>query len=873
MLSSLYTEMGDKQLVDAQKGFELSVLPTPALTPPSPSRWRILVRFGTAFFVINFLYFLHSWIHDRTEIRNAGTGSVHGWPVLNGHRAEQIYLQVPDENSAMAASRSYASLPHMAGSDQDFVTAKLVLNTFQRNFNIRKPSEEPVFSAGSVESRSATLNIADAKEPRAWIDVYYPLLNTPLNHSLEILDTDGNVAWTAQLEEICDFLDEDATKACGAVPAFHGLSKGGDVTGELFYANYGRPEDYAEVERSGVNITGKIALVRYGGIFRGLKVKGAQERGAVGTLVYSDPRDDGSVTIENGYRPYPEGPARNPTSVQRGSVQFLSYYPGDPTTPGYPAYENSTRTNGTNIPFIPSLPISWATAQVLLREIAEDGQGRAVRLINRVDDKVTPIWNTMALIPGHIGNEVVVLGNHRDAWVLGAADPSSGTTSVHELIRGLGALYRRGWKPLRTILLASWDAEEFGLIGSTEWGEDFPEWIKEHVVAYINVDSSVSGSRFGLSASPSMAHLVRKAAEDLPHPTRPGSSLWDATGDRGTLTGPADAAVMAMAEADEQLAKQGLGVSALGSGSDFTVFLQRIGVASSNGGFGSTLSDPVYHYHSIYDSQMFQEVYADPGFHRHVAVSKHIGLVLLRLADSVVLPLNTTHYTLEIQSYLDKVEEIAANVDLEVDLAPLHHAAKKLHKASVKLDKEKHKAEKHLLRIIKRWQRHRRHRHHGHHLESQWERLNRWIKHVFGSTSEHTDKYDDSYDDSDEGRLENILHAWNVMLATHPDQPPSPHYTSTRPTRPPRKLIKAIKRLLAVNKKLSSFENGFISEEGLIDREWYKHLGVAPGRWLGYGATTLPGLTEALTLDRNSTLAEFEAERLTKLIKKLAKSM
>lgn len=180
--------------------------------------------------------------------------------------------QVPDEGSAIAASRDYATLPHVAGSDQDLVTAKYVLHHFQKSFDISPSSVEPVFAAGSVESRNATLNIQFTKEPRAWIDTYYPLMNTPLNHSLEILDKDGSVAWSAQLEEDGDPLDEDAANARTAVPVFHGLSKDGNVTGELFYANYGRQEDYNEVERSGVNITGKIALVRYGGIFRGLKV-------------------------------------------------------------------------------------------------------------------------------------------------------------------------------------------------------------------------------------------------------------------------------------------------------------------------------------------------------------------------------------------------------------------------------------------------------------------------------------------------------------------------------------------------------------------------------------------------------------------------
>lgn len=233
------------------------------------------------------------------------------------------------------------------------------------------------------------------------------------------------------------------------------------------------------------------SLCRYGGPFRGLKVKAAQEAGCIGILIYTDPRDHGSVTEKAGYKPYPEGPAINPHSVQRGSVQYLSSYPGlslpakqmraswidlyrffpgagDPTTPGYPSYPNATRLEGGNIPAIPSLPISWVNGKRILDEINPsnpfvlDGtlSKRRIRLLNQVDTRVIPIWNTIGVIPGHIRDEIVIVGNHRDAWVNGAADPTSGTVTVVEIIKGLGKLLREGWIPLRTIVIASWDAEE-----------------------------------------------------------------------------------------------------------------------------------------------------------------------------------------------------------------------------------------------------------------------------------------------------------------------------------------------------------------------------------------------------------------------------
>ena len=255
--------------------------------------------------------------------------------------------------------------------------------------------------------------------------------------------------------------------------------------------------------------------------------------------------------------------------------------------PGYPAYENSSRADPINKPSIPSLPISWSNAERLLEELGVGDQrilngrssSRKIKLVNHVDDKVMPIWNTMAVIPGHIRDEVVLIGNHRDAWVLGGADPSSGTASLHEIVRAFGTLIRSGWKPVRTILFASWDAEEYGLVGSTEWGEDFEDFIREHVVAYLNTDVSSAGSRYVVSASPSLAHVIAQTAQDLPHPTKNGKTLWDALGDHGPFDGDMDADFKAeyIAKEAKRLASQ-TGVTPLGSGSDYTVFLQRIGV-------------------------------------------------------------------------------------------------------------------------------------------------------------------------------------------------------------------------------------------------------------------------------------------------------
>ncbi|KAI0832592.1 Zn-dependent exopeptidase [Trametes gibbosa] len=829
--------------------------------------------------------------HEAQWLATAFSGSVedhHVWrsrKILFGKKAEQKFLSVPNAPSAVAASRQYATKPHMAGTPGDFDTAVDFLKLLQTEFGAAVPTALPIYSAGTPESRNATLGITKLKAPTAWIDTYYPVMNTPLDHSLEILDDDGNSVWTAALEEVADDTDPEAGKYYDAITTWHGLSRGGSAKGKLVYANYGRKEDFDDLVAKGVDLNGTIVIARYGGNFRGLKVKGAQEHGAVACLIYSDPRDDGTVTAENGYAAYPHGPARNPNSVQRGSTQFLSIYPGDPTTPGYPSYENSTRTNGTNIPSIPSLPLSWANAQKLLEELKDGGLNRTISLVNNVDDKVIPIWNTIGVIPGHIKDEVVVVGNHRDAWVMGASDPSSGTSSIHEVIRGLGELLRNGWTPLRTIVIASWDAEEYGLIGSTEWGEDFAGWIDEHVVAYLNLDSSVSGSRFRALATPSLAHFVRGIAEEIEHPTKAGKTLWDATKDSGVLTGDhIDPEVLAAHEASEvEASADSTGVGLLGSGSDFTVFVQRAGVASNNIGFQSTLQDPVYHYHSVFDSERWMEMYGDPGFGRHVAIAKHLGLQTVRLADSIVLPINTTHHALELQHYLNKVESIASTTALDVDFSGLRGAIHSLQKASAKLDTEKTRAEKKLRKLLRRLAvRHLVRRNIRRSLCRLRKVLGKECTHhgiapaaLPAALPAHAEKAFECSSMAKGGK--------NGFLPFQPRVGRAPawakeqrgreegeHGHGKKPSFPAKKFRKAAQRVRAVNQKLKAFERGFIHEEGIKDREWYRNLDIAPGKWLGYGATTFPALTEAFTIEKNATMAQYEAKRLQQLIEKLA---
>ncbi|KAG1884088.1 Zn-dependent exopeptidase [Suillus subluteus] len=818
---------------------------------PRGSVFRKLLVLGSSALIFSLLYNTHSISCFVGLKKEKYSGSYDSYI----KRIEEGYLAVPSTDSALAASRDYATHPHLAGAVEDFQDAKEILALFQSEFGIPTPATEPSYPAGSPESREATLSTSSKlSKPAAWVDIYYPVMNTGNADGMvvELLGESDKPIWKADLLEDGDPRDETAAEYRNAVPPFHGFSAAGEGIGQLVYANYGTHDDYNKLVDAGVDLTGKIILARYGANFRGLKVQGAAERGAVGVLIYSDPRDDGSVTVENGYEPYPAGPARNPTSIQRGSVMYLSIYAGDPTTPGYPAYENATRVEATNIPNIPSLPLSWANAKLLLEEelggVPEGTKlngrvgSRKVRMVNDVDAKVTPIWNTMAAIPGHIKDEVVLLGCHRDAWVMGAADPTSGTVSLHEVVRGLGALYKRGWKPLRTIVIASWDAEEYGLIGSTEWGEDFADWIQENVVSYVNVDVSVSGSRWHTSASPSLAHLIQRSAQDVPHPTDAEKTLWDAHFDVGPYGGPVDAEFARMW--DKKISNEPQ-IGPLGSGSDYTVFLQRLGVASSDQGFGNTPTDAPYHYHSIYDSQMWQEVYADPGFYKHVAVAQNLGLLTLRLTDSIILPLNTTQYALELDSYVDTVIKSAYREEILPDLFPLRRAIAKLQDASFKLDEEKAAAEKALHKALKKVGRVRVVR-----------RIVRWIKEHLGIGAQEVQDL----------RFDALKWMSSVTESSFLET----DICKSRSKGPLCEFIRAAKRVRIANQKLVAFERGFLSEDGIKDREWYRHLGVAPGKHLGYAPTTLPGLTEAIVYDENHELAEYEAARLTALIENLA---
>jgi N-acetylated-alpha-linked acidic dipeptidase len=505
------------------------------------------------------------------------------------------------------------------------------------------------------------------------LDEYYVFLNYPVSHSLVLTYPNGST-YTPTLQE--DVLEEDPTTSySNSISTFHGYSFTGNASAEYVYVGRGQQIDFERLEALGVEFEGKIALAKYGGPFRGLKVKNAQDHGMIGAVIFSDPGDDGNMTEAKGQLAYPNGPARNPSTVQRGSVQFLSTYPGDPTTPGYVSKEDSPRSDRSTItPQIPSLPISWAEAQPLLQALngfgpssaeinrtgwvgaipgvnysAGAGSGASLAMSNVMNDTYGSIWNAIGIINGTNEDEVVIVGNHRDAWIIGgAADPNSGSAVLIELAKAFGKLAETGWKPARTIVLCSWDAEEYGLVGSTEWMEEYIPWLKSAAVSYLNIDVAVSGPIPDISATPDLHAVAQEQMKKIVYPYR-GSinqTMYDVW---STTSGE---------------------VGVLGSGSDYTAFLHR-GIAAIDMGAGGGPSDPVYPYHSNYDSYHWMATFGDPGFHTHKAMGQYLTLLLYHMVNDPVVPLQPADYVEELNSYLEELNTTIASSNATVDISAL----------------------------------------------------------------------------------------------------------------------------------------------------------------------------------------------------------
>ncbi len=504
---------------------------------------------------------------------------------------------------------------------------------------------------------------------RSWgyqteIEQFKVLFPTPKTRLLEMVSPSR---FTATLSE--PPLPEDPTSGQTAeqLPTYNAYSIDGDVTGELVYVNYGVPKDYEELDRRGIDVKGKIVIARYGGSWRGIKPKVAAEHGAIGCIIFSDPSGDGYLQGDV----YPKGGWRSDRSVQRGSVADMPTYSGDPLTPGVGATENAKRLDLKDVQTltkIPVLPISYGDALPLLKAMAgamapEEWRGSLavpyhlgpgparVHLKVAFNWSLAPIYDVIGRLPGaERPDEWVIRGNHHDAWVNGASDPISGLVAELGEARAVGELAKSGWKPKRTIVYAAWDGEEPGLLGSTEWAETHADELRQHAAVYINSDSNARGF-FGAGGSHQLETFMNQVLRDVPDPEK-GISVLDRS-----LAG---ALLYGGPERQQEAKSKFLQLEPLGSGSDFTPFLQHLGITALNIGYGG--EEEYGQYHSIYDSFAHYTRFVDPTFQYGVALAKTGGRITLRLADADVLPFDPDRFATAVGRYADEVQKLAGDL-------------------------------------------------------------------------------------------------------------------------------------------------------------------------------------------------------------------
>jgi N-acetylated-alpha-linked acidic dipeptidase len=648
----------------------------------------------------------------------------------------------------------------------------------------------------------------------AQLETFSVLFPTPKERLLELV---APTRFTAKLQEPPVAVDPTSSQTAEQLPTYNAYSIDGDVTGPLVYVNYGRPEDYEVLDRLGVSVKGAVVIARYGGTWRGIKPKVAGEHGALGCLIYSDPKDDGYY----GDAVFPDGPMRPAEGVQRGSVMDMPLYPGDPLTPGVGATASATRLaikDAPTITKIPVLPISYGDAQPLLASIggpvAPDdwrgalpityhigpGAGRAhLKLAFNWD--MQTLYDVIAKIPGStFPDQWVIRGNHHDAWVNGAEDPLSGTSSELEEARALGELRKQGWAPKRTIIYAAWDGEEEGLLGSTEWAETHAVDLQKHAVVYINTDTNTRGY-LELSGSHSLERFINDVARDITDPET-HESVWKRDQARAIASGTETARAEAHARGD-------LRIAALGSGSDYTAFLQHLGVPSLNLGFGGEDEGGIYH--SIYDDFYFYTHFYDTTFVYGRALAQTIGTAVIRLADADVLPYEYTNVADTVDGYV-----------------------------------------KDLQALLKRRQ------------DEIRERNRQIADGVFAAVN-----------DPRRPRTTPLAEAVPPALNFSPLENASAALTESAKqyasallaARP--KLAGNIPALAAINQKLLQAEQQFLDPAGLAHRDWFKHLLYAPGFYTGYGVKTMPGVRESIE-QGDYQAADAEIVRVASAIKREA---
>jgi N-acetylated-alpha-linked acidic dipeptidase len=582
--------------------------------------------------------FLYISIHIHASGSPSETASIFGFRDATAENTTEIrFLAVPDPKLAEEHLRILTQAPHMAGTPEDKATADYVAQKF----------------------REAGLD-TEIVEYKAWF-------NYPQEISVDITAPDGVEMHGPTREHVQgDPYDDDPR----VVMPFNSMSPSGDVEADVVYANYGTPDDFDQLAKMHIDVRGKIVLVRYGQNFRGVKVFVAQERGAAGVIIYSDPFDDGWRRGDK----YPVGPWRPDTGVQRGSVGYMFEFPGDPTTPGIasvPSVPESMRVapeQSAQLPKIPVTPLSYHDAWPILQNLGgpdspREWQGSLpftyhvgpgpvrVKMHLKQDYQFRPLWDVIGRVRGgELPDEWVVAGNHRDAWVYGAVDPNSGTAAMLETVHGIGELLKSGWKPKRTVIFASWDGEEEGLMGSTEWAEDHAAELAK-APAYFNMDVAVSGQKFGASAVPSLKQFLRDITKSVPSPQ--GGTVYQAWL-KADQPGAPSTQSLTEATADSRRVpaaslNDDVRVGDLGSGSDYSSFQQHLGVPSTD----ISSSGPYGVYHSTFDDFAWFKKFGDPDFVYEQQMARVFGLEMLRMADTDVLPYDYEEYGKEIHAYIE----------------------------------------------------------------------------------------------------------------------------------------------------------------------------------------------------------------------------
>ena len=532
--------------------------------------------------------------------------------------------------------------------------------------NMKRLSARPHHVGSAYDKDNAEWLLAQLKSYGldAQIETFSTLFPTPKSRLLELL---GPAPFKAKLQEPVVSVDPTSNQTAEQLPTYNAYSRDGDVTAPLVYVNYGRPEDYDKLDRMGVSVKGAIVLARYGETWRGVKPKVAAEHGAVGCIIFSDPSGDGYVVGE----PFPAGPMRPPDGVQRGSVMDMPLYPGDPQTPGIGAVEGAKLVpldQVQTITKIPVLPISYADATPFLKalqgEIAPEAWRGGLPFTYRVGPSTAkahlavsfnwdrkPLYDVVGRIPGaKYPDQWIVRGNHHDAWVNGAEDPVSGASPQLEEARAFGELLKQGWKPQRTIIYCFWDGEEPALLGSTEWAETHGGELKQHAVAYINSDSNSRGF-FSAEGSHSLENFVNEVIRDIEDPETK-MSVWK----RNHLVDISNAKGK---DRDELRSRADMRIPALGSGSDYTVFVDHLGVASLNVGYGG--EDDGGQYHSIYDDFYWYTHFQDTDFTYGRAMAQTAGTMMMRMADADILPFQFSNLADTVHLYLTQLKTLEAD--------------------------------------------------------------------------------------------------------------------------------------------------------------------------------------------------------------------